>query len=41
MFIARTEVEAEAPIVWSPDTKVNSLENNLMLGEIEDRRRRE
>ena len=41
MFIARTEVEAEAPIVWPPDTKVNSLENNLMLGEIEDRRRRE
>ena len=40
MFIARTEAEAEAPIVWPPDTKVNSLENNLMLGEIEDRRRR-
>ena len=30
----------EAPILWQPDAKVNSLENTLMLGKIEGRRRR-
>ena len=34
MFIGRTDAEAEAPILWKPDLKT------LMLGEIEDRRRR-
>ena len=35
VFIVRTEVEAEAPILWPPD----SLEKTLMLGKIEGRRR--
>ena len=36
MFIERTDAEAETPILWPPD----SLENTLMLGKIEGRRRR-
>ena len=36
MFIGRTEVEAETPILWPPD----SLEKTLMLGKIEGGRRR-
>ena len=36
MFIERTDAEAEALILWPPD----SLENTLMLGKIEGRRRR-
>ena len=36
MFIGRTDVEAETPILWPPD----SFEKTLMLGKIEDRRRR-
>ena len=32
----RTDAEAEAPILWPPDAK----EKTLMLGKIEDRRRR-
>ena len=40
-FIGRTEAETEASIVWPPDEKgVNSLENTLMLGKTEGRRRR-
>ena len=35
-FIGRTDVEAETPILWPPD----SFEKTLMLGKIEDRRRR-
>ena len=38
VFIGRTDVEAETPILWPPDA--NSLENTLMLGKIEGRRRR-
>ena len=38
MFIGRTEVEAETPILWPPDA--NNLEKTLMLGKIEGRRRR-
>ena len=34
MFIGRTDVEAETPILWPPDAKT------LMLGKIEGRRRR-
>ena len=33
MFIGRTDVEAETPILWPPDAKT------LMLGKIEGRRR--
>ena len=35
MLIGRTDTEAEAPILWPPD----SLEKTLMLGKIEDKRR--
>ena len=39
IFIGRTDAEAETPILWLPDGK-NSLEKTVMLGKIEDRRRR-
>ena len=40
MFIGKTDAKAEAPILWPPDAKSNSLEKTLMLGKIEGRRRR-
>ena len=40
MFIGRTDVEAETPILWPPDERTDSLEKTLMLGKIEDERRR-
>ena len=40
MFIGRTDVEAETPILWPPDVKSYSFEKTLMLGKIEGRRRR-
>ena len=39
MFIGRTDVEAESPILWPLDG-ADSLEKTLMLGKIEGRRRR-
>ena len=39
MFIGRTDVDVETPILWPPDAK-NSLEKTLMLGGIGGRRRR-
>ena len=39
MFIGRTDVEAETPVLWPPDAK-SCLEKTLMLGKIEGRRRR-
>ena len=39
-FIGRTDAEAETPIIWPPDAKSDSLEETLMLGNIEGRRRR-
>ena len=39
IFTERTDVEAEAPILWPPDAK-NSSEKTLMLGRIEGGRRR-
>ena len=36
----RTDAEAEAPVLWSPDLKAGSLEKTLMLGKNEGRRRR-
>ena len=36
VFVGRTDVEAETPILWPSD----SLEKTLMLGKIEGRRRR-
>jgi len=38
--ISPGRIGAEAPILWSPDVKANSLEKTLMLGKIEGRRRR-
>ena len=38
IFIGRTDAEAEAPILWPPDAKSDSLE--VMLGKIEDGRKR-
>ena len=38
VFIGRTDVEAETPILWPPD--VDSFEKTLMLGKIEGERRR-
>ena len=40
VFIGRTDAEAEAPILWPPDVKNWLLEKTLMLGKIEDGRRR-
>ena len=41
MFIGRTDVEAETPILWPPDARVDSLEKTVMLGKPKGRRRRE
>ena len=38
VFIERTDVEVETPVLWPPDA--DSLEKTLMLGKIEGRRRR-
>ena len=40
VFIERTDVEAETPILWPPDARTDSLEKTLMLEKIEGRRRR-
>ena len=40
MFIGRPDAKAEAPILWPPDVKTDSLEKTLMLGKIEGRKRR-
>ena len=40
MFIGRTDAEAEAPILWPPDTESQPSESTLMLRKIEGRRRR-
>ena len=43
IFIGRIDAEAEAPVFWPPDENTwwaNSLENTLMLGKIEGRKRR-
>ena len=40
MFIGRTDVETETPILWPPQRRADSLEKTLMLGKIEGRRRR-
>ena len=39
VFIGGTDVEAEIPILWLPDARVDSLEKTLMLGKIGGRRR--
>ena len=40
VFIGRTDVEAETPILWQPDGRADSFEKTLMLGWTEGRRRR-
>ena len=40
IFTGRVDVEAEAPILWSPDVKSQLLEKTPMLGKIESWRRR-
>ena len=40
MFIGRTDVEAETPILWPPDAKNWLTGKDLMLRKIEGRRRR-
>ena len=40
VFIGRTDAEAETPILWPSDVRVDSLEKTLMLRKIEGRRRR-
>ena len=40
VYIGRTDVEAETPIVWPPDRRADSFEKTLMLEKIEGRKRR-
>ena len=40
VFIGRTDVEVNTPLLWPPDARADSLEKTLMLGKIEGRRRR-
>ena len=40
VFIGRTDVEAETPILWPPAAESYSFEKTLMLGKIEGRRRK-
>ena len=40
VFIGKTDVEAETPILWPSDAKSYSFVKTLMLGKIEGRRRR-
>ena len=40
VFIGRTNVEAETPVLWPLMQRADSFEKTLMLGKIESRRRR-
>ena len=40
VFIGRTDVEVENPLLWPPDAKTQLVEKTLMLGKIEGKRRR-
>ena len=39
VFIGRTDIEAETPILWPPDRRAYSFEKPLMLEKIEGRMR--
>ena len=39
MFIGRTDIEAETPILWPLMWRADSFEKTMMLGKIEGRRR--
>ena len=40
IFIGRTDVEAEAPVLWPPDKKCHSLEKTLVMENIEGKGKR-
>ena len=40
IFIGRTDIEAETPILWPPDVKNQLIGKDLMLGKMEGGRRR-
>ena len=40
VFIGRTDIEAETPVLWPPEAKSWLIWKTLMLGKIEGRRRR-
>ena len=40
IVIERTDAEAEAPILWPPDERADSLKKTPMLGKTEGRRRK-
>ena len=40
VFVGRTDVEAETPILQPPDANSDSFEKTLVLGKIEGRKRR-
>ena len=40
MFIGRTDIEAETPMLWPPMQRTDSLEKNLMLGKIKGGKKR-
>ena len=40
VFIGRTDAEAEAPVLWSPDVKSQLTGKSLMLEKVEGRRRK-
>ena len=40
MFVGRTDVEAETPILQPPDGNSDSFEKTLVLGKTEGRKRR-
>ena len=40
IFTGRTDAEAEAPLLWPPDGKTYSLEETLMWGKTEGKRKR-
>ena len=40
VFIGRTDVEAETPLLWPPDVKKRLIEKTLMLGYIEAEKKR-
>ena len=39
IFIGRSDTKAEAPTLWPPDKRTDSLEKTLMLGKTEGRSR--
>ena len=41
VFIGRTDVEAETPVLWPPMQRADSFEKTLMLGKVEGRRERQ